>query len=288
MHAIRDLDLERRGGRVKKKKRLLNFIFERKSLDTFSRFFNIYARASRVLNRKNPWMIETAVKNGVIVVTDDDGNSISILHQRRVGFYRYGVKRRVTDLLSDYFISPDDVADGDVVIDCGSNIGEIGLGLKLAGRNVRYIAFEPGQGEMSCCRLNNPDGACEQLALWHEKTTLSFFEKSNTADSSLIEFPGYESVTNIETTTLDAYCLEHGIEEIKVLKIEGEGAEPEILRGAENTLKRVRYICVDCGPERGLTKEPTLPAVCQFLVSRGFRFDKVSSNRLIARFVAAD
>lgn len=273
---------------MKKKKRLLNFIFGRESPDSFSRLFNLYARASRVLNRKSPWKVETAVSDGAIVVTDDEDNSISILHQRRVGFYRYGVKRRVTDLLSDYFIFPDEIEDGDVVIDCGANIGEIGLGLKLAGKSVRYIAFEPGEGEMSRCRLNNPDGTCEQLALWHEKTTLKFFEKSNTADSSLIEFSGYDSVTTIETTTLDAYCLENGIEEIKVLKIEGEGAEPEILRGAEETLKRVKYICVDCGPERGLAKEPTLPAVCQLLVSRGFRFDKVSPNRLIARFVAAD
>lgn len=272
---------------MKKKKIFLNFIFRRENLDSFSRLFNLYTRARRILNKKSTWKVETDIRNGVIVVTDDDKNSISILHQRRVGFYRYGVKRRVTDLLSDYFIAPDDIEDGDVVIDCGANIGEIGLGLTLSGKNVTYIAFEPGQDEVIRCRLNNPGGTCEQLALWHEKTTLKFFEKSNTADSSLIEFAGYESVTEIETTTLDAYCLENGIEDVKVLKIEGEGAEPEILRGAEETLKRVKYICVDCGPERGLAKEPTLPAVCQFLVSRGFRFDKVSSNRLIARFVAA-
>lgn len=273
---------------MKKKKILRNFIFGLESLDNFSRLFNLYARASRILNKKSPWKVETEIKNGVIVVTDDERNSISILHQRRVGFYRYGVKRRVTDLLSDYFIFPDEIEDDDVVIDCGANIGEIGLGLKLAGKTIRYIAFEPGHGEMSRCRLNNPDSTCEQLALWHEKTTLNFFEKSNTADSSLIEFSGYENVKTIGTTTLDAYCLENGIEKIKVLKIEGEGAEPEILRGAEDTLKRVKYICVDCGPERGLAKVPTLPTVCQFLLSRGFMFDKVSSNRLIARFVTAD
>ena len=75
------------------------------------------------------------------------------------------------------------------------------------------------------------------------------------------------------------------IGDINVLKIEGEGAEPEILRGAEKTLQRVKYVCVDCGPERGMAKDSTLPPVCHYLLSQGFKFDQVSAKRLTARFV---
>ncbi|MHA7775263.1 FkbM family methyltransferase [Roseibium sp. M-1] len=271
---------------MKKKRRLLNYIFSQKDEKLFSTLFNLYASASRILNGKNPWKVTTEIRDGKIVVTDEAKIQISILHQRRVGFYRSGIERRTTDLIADYLIDPEDIAEGDVFIDCGANIGEIGLGFRLLGKKVKYIAFEPGRDEISCCRLNNPEGTCAPLALWHEKTILSFYEKSDTADSSLIEFSGYEAVRRVETTTLDDYCSENNISDIKFLKIEGEGAEPEILKGAVNTLKRVKYVCVDCGPERGLAKESTLPAVCQFLMSRGFKFDRVTANRLTARFVA--
>ena len=39
---------------------------------------------------------------------------------------------------------------------------------------------------------------------------------------------------------------------IKLLKVEAEGAEPEVLLGTAKILKRIEFISVDCGPERGL------------------------------------
>ena len=270
---------------MKKKKRLYNFIVRRPNRHTFSKLFNWYVSFSNALRNKKRWNIKVVSDEPVFRVRDETGQEISFLHSERVGFYRYGVQPRTKGLLNDYFIDPTMISDGDVVIDCGANIGEIGLGLHLEGKAVRYIAFEPGRDEAACCKLNNPNGVIEQRALWHEKTTLKFYEKSDTADSSLIEFSGYGSVVEVETTTLNDYCEENDIRSIKLLKIEGEGAEPEILKGAEKILDRVHYICVDCGPERGLTKEPTLPAVCHFLTERGFRFEKISTKRLTALFV---
>ena len=74
----------------------------------------------------------------------------------------------------------------------------------------------------------------------------------------------------IETMTLDQYVQEHGIGEIEVLKVEAEGAEPEVLRGATQTLPKCRYVTVDCGRERGVDRESTLRDVCNILFDCGF------------------
>ena len=36
-------------------------------------------------------------------------------------------------------------SDGDLVIDCGANVGEINIALKLQGIYVNYFAFEPNR-----------------------------------------------------------------------------------------------------------------------------------------------
>ena len=53
---------------------------------------------------------------------------------------------------------------------------------------------------------------------------------------------------------------------IKLLKLEAEGAEPEILLGGLDKIHLIDYICADVGPERGLSYETTLVSS----VIRGF------------------
>ena len=38
---------------------------------------------------------------------------------------------------------------------------------------------------------------------------------------------------------------------IRLLKIEAEGFEPEVLAGASEAISRTEYIAIDAGPERG-------------------------------------
>ena len=43
-----------------------------------------------------------------------------------------------------------------------------------------------------------------------------------------------------------------------LLKVEAEGAEPEVLQGLKKNLSRVEFITVDCGFERGLNQKSTI------------------------------
>ena len=52
----------------------------------------------------------------------------------------------------------------------------------------------------------------------------------------------------IKSKTLDSY----NFKKIKLLKLEAEGSEFEVLNGSLNTLKNIDYISVDYGPEEEL------------------------------------
>jgi len=147
---------------------------------------------------------------------------------------KMGAMGRLTLLAEEYSLDTFEVADGDVVIDCGANIGEVGMYYALVnGRDVDYHAFEPMNKERRCCELNNPGAKVYPQALWKENGTVTFYqERGGRDDSSLIEPARYDSKAEVETLTLESFCAQQGIDKIKVLKLEAEGAEPEVLMGA--------------------------------------------------------
>jgi hypothetical protein len=61
-----------------------------------------------------------------------------------------------------------------------------------------------------------------------------------------------------------------GLKQIKLLKIEAEGFEPEILTGARGAFSIIEYISVDGGYERGLQSEQTFTAITNLLLNNDF------------------
>lgn len=199
---------------------------------------------------------------------------------RRNRFKRYdrGIKAWVERLAKGYCLDHVNFSKGDVVIDCGANIGEIGVWLQQF--DVKYIPFEPEEGEAHCSDLNNFDGkrVTERFALWHEETVLEFFSKPDTADSSAIEIKDFTEVKRIKATSLAKYVEDHGIKSIKLFKVEAEGAEPEVLMGAEPVLGLIDYVSVDCGRERGIKQEATFEEANEILLKNNF--ERVTENKL--------
>lgn len=96
----------------------------------------------------------------------------------------------------------------------------------------------------------------------------------------------YSSVYEVRVRKLDNVLQELNLDKInlKLLKLEAEGAEPEILSGMTNCLKNFEYISVDLGFERGISQESILPEVTNFLLSNGFIVKNISSSRLALLF----
>ena len=82
----------------------------------------------------------------------------------------------------------------------------------------------------------------------------------------------YERVEKIRTITLDDYVSKNNIQKIKLLKLEGEGFEPEILEGAVKAVNLIEFIAVDGAYERGVNKEETLSFACNFLLASSSSF----------------
>ena len=87
----------------------------------------------------------------------------------------------------------------------------------------------------------------------------------------------------MKTTSLSNYISQNKIEKVKLFKVEGEGFEPEILRGANNVLQKIEYIGVDGSPERGKNNETTIEYASEFLISKDFEIVFSNINQKYAK-----
>ncbi|SDE66147.1 methyltransferase, FkbM family [Paracoccus isoporae] len=195
-----------------------------------------------------------------------DGRRIYVSHKKRLSLYRKGFQHRQDWLLRDYQIPRNLLNDGDMVLDVGANIGELGIWANM--NNARYVGFEPDP--IAFRALNrNVTGKLYDIALADEAGYAEFYLSTSEADSSLIAPQKIEERISVRKERLDDLLPALDLSrEIKLLKVEAEGYEAEILQGARETLKQVEYIAVDAGPERG--GENTVPGVLNLLTGSGF------------------
>lgn len=111
-----------------------------------------------------------------------------------------------------------------------------------------------------------------------------FYLASQTGDSSFIKPKTGAECINVSVCTLDRLTQEVGFDRCKLLKLEAEGFEPEILEGAEKFLMICDYIAVDGGPERGEAHLITLPAIANILIKSGFELIDINGPSYRALF----
>jgi len=186
------------------------------------------------------------------------------------------------NLLFSYGLEAFKVEKDDLIIDCGANVGNLFLSINRFFEDFNYKAFEPDPKTFNCLKLNlnkfkNADLHC--IGLSNENINKKFFINSDTGDSSLEAFSSEISI-DIETRELDSYKYE----KVKLLKIDAEGHELEVLLGAKNTLSNIEYIAVDMGAEKGDKGENTVALVTNYLLSQNFRLVNFKENRTTGLF----
>ena len=224
---------------------------------------------ARLFFRGRP--IRVTTQNAPHYTVSDSEMQIWICRPGRYNRYKRGIKRGIDALASDYHLDILDGLDGGTFIDCGANVGELGIWAK--SRNMEYMAFEPEHLEADCCDQNNYAGKALTIrkALWKETTTLEFFHKANTADSSALSLGDYNKKTLVPAISLDDHLDLSKLSHPVILKLEAEGAEPEVLQGAEKFVAVADYVTVDCGYERGVSQDHTFIEVNDFLTRNGYR-----------------
>lgn len=175
------------------------------------------------------------------------------------------------------------ISDNDTVIDCGANIGELNLALKEKDISIKYIAFEPEKSVFNCLEINNKEDKNElfNIGLSNESGVKKFYIDTEGGNSSFVDF-GSENYKEIEVIQLDKIIPKD--RKIKLLKIDAEGYEPEVLEGAKNILNNIDYISVDFGGERGLNEETTIIEVNNFLYENNYRMIAISNIRMVGLY----
>jgi FkbM family methyltransferase len=215
-------------------------------------------------------------KQYTLYTIKDNQDTLCITHPGRVRLYRNQIKSRLDKLTELYPISDIKFSADDLIVDCGANIGEVTKAIQNKYK-VHAICIEPEAKEVVALRHNtlSEKTAIYQTLLWNKETTITFYQNNESADSTVFIKNENDKGVAYEARTLTSIIrndhLFKKIGNIKLLKVEAEGAEPEILEGAEAVLPQVEYIAVDCGPERSTSKERnTVIPVLTFLLKHGF------------------
>jgi len=249
------------------------------------------ARWSTLLGRLDP-------RGGVSISFDTDrklyithdGEDHAVAHPRRLAKLFHGHHSRGRRLVYEYLLDRIPFEDGDWIIDAGANTGDLCLAFRALEKRVNIEAFEPAPGEFAALSTNLEkcssviDFHAHQLALWNEKSEdLTFYMKPGSADSSLLPIDDADEVLTVPSARLDDLFAED-TRHFRLLKLEAEGVEPEILEGAESLLPRINYVAADVGFERGKEQESTLPQVANILIERGFEIVGFEYGRLTILF----
>jgi len=224
-----------------------------------------------------------------ILLAEDGDEAIHFCRRNRHNRYKRGVRTAIDRLARDYHL--DRLADlrGGTFIDCGANVGELGLWAKTRGFD--YIPFEPEALEARCVDLNVFDGVetCRRAGLWNKTTTLTLYNRADEADSSFLPGEGGGGNTiELPVTRLDEALDLSQADRPIIFKLEAEGAEPEVLEGARESLRHIDYVAVDCGYERGPEKNHTVVETNTALVDHGFRLIAAQFQRVTALYGRPD
>ena len=132
---------------------------------------------------------------------------------------------------------------GDVLYDVGGHIGFVSLvGAQLVGLEGRVFAFEADPENASRIRDHAQMNALPQVevvpgAVWSECKTIPFYRAPTSSSRNTGTVTGeagnasVERMIVVEAVTLDRFARDH--RPPAVIKIDVEGAEAEVLKGAE-------------------------------------------------------
>ena len=248
----------------------LSYIHKKTNQKIFCKIMNFfYSSNGKIYFKKNKYFKEIG-NNKKIYFPNKRIDRVIVDHERH--FF---------NLLDQYSINKLEIKDNDLVIDCGANVGELYFSLLLNTQNIEYIAFEPDPEAFECLSLNinNKSDNLYNFALSRNEGKMKFYLDTFGANSSIEHFGSEEFIT-VETKTLDSFNFKN----IKLIKLEAEGHELEVLKGSISTLKNTEYITVDYGPEKGKEGKMTLPEVTNFLFKENFIIENASSNRYTCLF----
>lgn len=177
----------------------------------------------------------------------------------------------------------------DVCFDVGGNVGFFALLFAGLAQKEQVHCFEPialnarmieTSAELNA--LNNI--VVNNTAVGAKNGKVEFVISEDSAYSSMIDTKRSpkKAVKQVPLVTLDHYASEHGIMRIDILKIDVEGAEADVIRGANDLLgdptRRPRYIIIELFEKNLNVFGETVNGVVEMIAAHGYQPNAILDN----------
>jgi FkbM family methyltransferase len=202
---------------------------------------------AQVMFRLLRWRLHCFLKAPAIVELPPYGVRLFLPpHWRGIGKLIFAFRENYEpelSCLSEY------LSEGSIFVDVGANLGIYTVAAaRRVGESGRVISFEPASNTFSILQrnitLNHLNNViATQLALADKEGTRSLFYHVDASRHSLAENEsiGFETITTIG---LDTFLSRNQIVRVNLMKIDVEGAEELVLRGAVEVLEKSRPVIV--------------------------------------------
>jgi len=213
-----------------------------------------------------------------------EGKTIHAPGIRRWRTYRNGIDARLLSVVRRYGLDKlTPQGEDEWVVDVGGYMGECSLYLLRKGFNV--LVIEPDPNAALCLKENLTRFAPEGRTWLHdprvalnERKEVTFYSEPSNADGSVFQSPNQKSrPITLQAEKLDDIVKDRiGDKRVRAMKMDAEGAEPEVLMGAVNIVANCDRIGIDAGPER--MGESTAAECRRVLAAAGFKFPPGSES----------
>jgi len=258
---------------------IISILFSLSSIISKKRFVNLFNFYSLLKKSKN----RIFLKDNFFYNTELDWRFS--IQKSGLYFYGRGFKARKEELIKSYLIKDIEIKDNDIIIDIGANNGDFYL---CFNKKIQYYAFEPSPIIFSDLKYNVKKQKLFNFAVSNSNNSnQKFYISNNWGDSSILPINNFTKIINVKSITLDN-VIDKIQKKIKLIKLEAEGFEPEILQGLKKNLNHVQYITIDCGFERGINQESTIAECSNYLIKNNFKMINFGSPRIVTLFKNLD
>jgi len=187
---------------------------------------------SLVIEGGEIWLV---MADGMKMKYTNGMNSISSIMMRRGSFEDAELRLCLSNLTND-----------SVFFDVGANVGLYSIAAAKRFPSAKIHAFEPVPSTLSLFRQNLAKNDIENGHVTLNELALSdavgeVYITSDFHSSNYITTPESKySKTLIRCTTIDNYVREKGIDRLDFIKVDVEGHELKVAKGAEETLTKLR------------------------------------------------
>jgi FkbM family methyltransferase len=170
-----------------------------------------------------------------------------------------------------------------VIFDVGANVGQTRRYFRFHMPDASIYSFEPVQATYQ--QLKNSaagDNNCvlENMAFGDKagEKTIRLFDGDLTVLNSLRDDAMNNAANAREETikidTVDRYCNAHNIKKIDLLKIDTEGFEINVLKGAEEMLQNgnIAFVYCETGFQQSNNRNTYFPTLTEYLAERNYLF----------------